>query len=483
MNEFRNATVVNQGSGMSDAFIDSIHGSYRTRTGPSEIHTDGENGTSTFTRTNKQSQTLQDEFDTVRGNKDFYVGGDFTIRVDGRLNFIAGNADKKAAKQQQWLDATADLAAARAAGEVKRGFSPIGYSSVSEPRSGTFGENPTLQSQYPSVNSTSNGLEAGGSPGQMIPGRTSGTSGTQVWAKPTGGTSAESPSTQGGTFEANTVDMPKLMAETQKNLTDIERNMPRNDMPLIADNFVFATSGPPNSRPPGRIDPVGRLERKGIKIFDEGPGTEYVGVPHIEEVDNYSDIPFGNLVFKAGNNFSIEAGNGGVDIVTGGGLKLIGNSNTIVGGSQVLIAGTGNVRIKGSSHVGIEGANIDFKSGSPITMDNLAVGNGLMVGGGAYINGELFINHITAPKEIQKTLEEPEITYGNPVVGALIGITSDGKDVFGVATANSIQVNKHNHFFENLPLTLAGSNAGMRGSAAALNNGGVVGASAPTDAT
>jgi hypothetical protein len=480
MREFRNATVTNHGSGMSDAFIDSIHGSYRTRTGPSEVYTDGANGVSSLVRTNKQSQTLQNEFDTVRGNKDMYVGGDFTIRVDGRLNFIAGNADKKAPIQQQWMDATADLAAARAAGEVKRGFSPIGFESVVEPRAGSFAKNPTLLSKFPSVNSTSQGLEAQGT--SFTSKRTAGDSGTRVWATATGDTPAKSPSTQGGKFQPNEVDMPQLMAETQKKLTPIEREMPRNDMPLIADNFVFATTGPPNSRPPGRVDPIGRAERKGIKIFEKGPGTEYVGVPHIEEVDNYSDVPFGNFVFKAGNNFTIESGNGGINIMTGGGIKMVGNSNTIIGGKQILIAGTSNVRLKGGAFLGIEAANIDFKSASPITMDNLAVANGLVVGGGAYINGELFINHITAPKELQKTLVEPEVTYGNVVAGAVIG-TCNGSPVYGIANPNTIQVNNHRHWFENLPLTLAGSNSGMRSAAAALNNGGVVGASAPTDAS
>lgn len=482
MNEDQNATVTNHGSGMSDAFVESIHGSYRTSTGPSKIETDGEAVVSEFIRTNKQGQVLGDEFKTVRGNKSHYVGGDFTIRVDGQYSVIAGNPDKKFSTQQQWMNATADLAAAKAAGEVKRGFSPIGFESVKEPQVGTYAENPTLQSTYPSTNSSSSGLIAGLIPGVVLPSRVPGTSGTQVWAKPVGDTSAFSPSTEGGQFEKNEVDYAQLMVETQSKLTDIEREMPRNDAPTIADNVLILTAGPPNLRPPGRVDPIGRLERKGIKIFDEGPGTEFVGVPHIEEVDNYSDVPFGNYQIKAGNNFTVEVGNGGINLMTGGGVKLMGNSNTIVGGKQILLAGSDNIRLQSGAFIGFAAANIDFKSASPITMDNLAVGNGLMVGGGAYINGELFINHITAPKEIQKTLEEPEITYGNPVAGAIIG-TCDGVPVIGVATPNSIQVNKHTHFFENLPLTLTASNSRMRQSAAALNNGGVVAASAPVDAS
>lgn len=478
MNEYRSSTVSNHGSGMSDAYVDSIHGNYRTRTGPSEVHTDGENGTSSFVRTNKQSQVLQDEFDTVKGHKNQYIGGDFTIRVDGRLNIITGNADKKFPVQQRWMEATAKLASARAAGEVKRGFYPIGFENAAEKHSGEFADNPTLTSEYPSTNSTSKGFKSGGSSTD----REDGKSGIGVWAKASGDTEQKSPSTQGGTFESTDIDMAKLLVETQNSLTDIEREMPRNDTAKISDNFIFATSGPPNVRPPGRVDPIGRLERKGMKIFEEGPGTEYVGVPHVEEVDNHSDVPFGNINYKAGNIFTVEAGNGGINLMTGGGVKLIGNSNTIIGGEQVLIAGKGNVRLKGGAFLGFDAANIDFKSASPITMDNLAVVNGLMVGGGAYINGELFINHITAPKEIQKTLEEPEITYGNLVEGTIIAMC-DGKPCVARATPNSVQVNKHIHWFENLPLTLGGSNGDMRTAAAALNGEGVVAASAPVDAS
>jgi hypothetical protein len=481
MKEYRNATVINHGHGMSDATYDTIHGTHRARTGPSEVHIDGENAVSTFVRTTRMKNVLQDEFDTVRGDKNYYVGGDFTIRVDGRFNIIAGNTDKKKSIQKEWLDATADLAAAKASGEVKRGFQPIGQPTIQGERSGSFGTNPLLSSEFPSTNSTSNGLESQ-IDGSLTASRTAGDSGTKAWGKVEGDTTQDSPSTEGGTFEANEIDFENLYKQTQTKLTDIERNMPRNDIPFIADNLVFATSGPPNNRPPGRKDPIGRAERKGMKLFDDGPATEYVGVPHYEEVDNYSDIPFGSINFKAGNNFTIETGNGGINLMTGGGVKIVGGSNTMLGGEQVLIAGQGNVRIHGGSHIGFKGGNIDFQSSSPITMDNLSVMNSAMIGGGMYVNGELFVNHVTAPKEWQKTSNEPTITYATPRSGMRIGTTEDGKIVYGTsAAANSIEVQRHIHWFENLPLTLTGSNSEARALAAGLNNGGVVAASAPQD--
>jgi hypothetical protein len=477
VNEYRNATVFNYGHGMSDSAVDSVHGTHRIRTGPSEVHIDGDNAVSQFVRTNKMNHVLQDEFDTVRGDKNYYIGGDFTIRVDGRFTIIAGNTDKKQEYQHAWYEATADVAAAKAAGEVKRGFQPLGQDIQGE-RSGTFATNPTLNDQYPSTNSETQGLTNGNTP---TPIRGESKVETKAWGQAKGDTSAESPSTQDGSFESNEVDLQQLRVESQEALTDIERNMPRNEIPFIADNLILGTSGPPNTRPPGRKDPIGRLERKGIKLYEGGPATEYIGVPHYEEVDNYSDVPFGNIILKAGNNFTLEVGNGGINMITGGSVKVIGGANTVIGGEQVLIAGTGNVRIKGESHVGIAGNNIDFSSPSPISMDNLNVANGLVVGGGVYINGELFINHITAPKEWQKTDVEPSITYANPVDGMIIGRDSLGGNVTGIATANSIQVNQHIHWFENLPLTLAGSNKVSRTAAMGLNNNGVVAATAPTD--
>jgi|GEM_PF-5670165 len=479
--EYRSLTVQNFGAGMSDSAVDSVHGKHRIRTGPSEIAIDGENSKSQFVRTNKMTHVLQDEFDTIRGNKNYYVGGDFTIRVDGRFNIIAGNTDKKRGYQKAWMEATADLAAAKAAGEVKRGFEPIGQAGNTEKQSGKLATNPLLDSEYPSTNSTSEGLEDKGG-GITKPKRKNTKTGVGKWGQAKGDTSAESPSTQGGEFEANEVDLQELRIQTQEKLTDIERNMPRNEIPLIADNLIIATSGPPNTRPPGRKDPKGRLERKGIKVFEKGPATEYCGVPHYEEVDNYSDVPFGNIVLKAGNNITMEVGNGGINFITGGGVKLIGGANTIVGGEQVMIAGKGNVRIKGKAHVGIEGDNIDFKSSGPITMDNLNVSNGVVIGGGAYINGELFVNHITAPKEWQKTDVEPVTTYATPRSGMKIGELGDGTPVYGTgAVNNSIEVSSHTHWFENVPLTLASSNSNARKAAAKLNNTGIVAATVPTD--
>lgn len=478
MKEYRSATVINHGNGMSDSTVDSVHGPHKISTGPSETRIDGNAAVSSFVRTSKMSQTLQDDFDTVRGSKNLYVGGDYTIRIDGRLNIIAGNTDKKAPIQQEWMDATADLAAARAAGEVKRGFIPLGYDSAAEPRSGEFASDPQLQSKYISTNSTSNGLNSDPVSGIATASRGSSSVKVGSWAKG----NSKSPSTQGGTFDKNEVDIPALMTETQGRLTEIERNMTRNDIPLVGDNLIIATSGPPNNRPPGRVDPIGRAERKAIKINSEGPSTEYVGVPHIEEVDNYSDIPFGNINIKAGNNFTVEVGNGGVNLVTGGGIKIIGGANTIVGGEQVLVAGKGNVRINAGSFVGVKAANIDLDSPAPITMNNLAVHNGAMFGGGVYVNGELFVNHITAPKELQKTLEEPEFTYGEPVTGQIIAYAA-GIPCIAVATPSSIKIYKHKHWFENLPLTLGASNSDVRNAAAKLNNGGTVAATVPTDAS
>jgi len=487
MKEYRNATVLNYGHGMSDAAYDTVHGTHRARTGPSEVHIDGDTAVSSFVRTNRMQNTLQDEFDTVRGNKNYYVGGDFTIRVDGRFNIIAGNTDKKKSIQKEWLDATSELAAAKAAGEVKRGFEPLGQPGVKEVQSGTPAKNPLLSSKYPSTNSTSNGLKEQSN--AFIADRTSETSGVNTWGKVEGDVKQESPSTEGGQFEPNDIDFEELYLQTQEKLTEIERNMPRNDIPFIADNLVFATSGPPNTRPPGRKDPIGRAERRGVKLFDEGPATEYVGVPHYEEVDNYSDIPFGNINLKAGNNLTIEVGNGGINLITGGGVKLVGGANTMIGGEQILVAGKGNVRIHGNEHVGIKSNNVDIQSSNPVTMDDINIMNSAIIGGGAYINGELFANHITGPKEWQKTDVEPTITYATPRPGMRIGtvvITSGSSagswPVFGDnATADSVEVNRHIHWFENIPLTLTSSNKEARQQATQLNNSGVVAASPPQD--
>ena len=76
------------------------------------------------------------------------------------------------------------------------------------------------------------------------------------------------------------------------------------------------------------------------------------------------------------------------------------------------------------------------------------------------IEGEVYVNHITAPLEVQETM--PTLVYGAPVADAVIGYVGDDGLVYGTSTPNSIKMYEHTHHFNNIPLRLTATNENMR---------------------
>jgi len=175
------------------------------------------------------------------------------------------------------------------------------------------------------------------------------------------------------------------------------------------------------------------------------------------------DMPGGNYDIFANNRFTAKSGAGGTCIQSAGPVKITGTIADIrgrqanLGGREVNIGGD-RVNITG------EVVYLKNKSNGQVVVDsNLGVAGNIVIGGAGYVNGELYVNHITAPYELQATesttILAPDSTWG------IIGANIYGVDATDPTKTTSISnaiifggylviASPHSHVFKNVPLTL-----------------------------
>ena len=182
-------------------------------------------------------------------------------------------------------------------------------------------------------------------------------------------------------------------------------------------------------------------------------------------------------------------GSGGYSLYTTGPITTDGGiiKNT---GVQVNLASREDFNIDGGTNLSIIADIISIRSRQQqqvLVNDSLGVSQNVIIGGGAYVNGETYVQHITAPDEIQYTepnfpalISAPNtatiqgyITSVPPTAtitqGAFIKISFMPLDKpvpgFNGLTANL----EHVHPFHNIPLTLLAEPIYVQEAATALN--------------
>lgn len=179
------------------------------------------------------------------------------------------------------------------------------------------------------------------------------------------------------------------------------------------------------------------------------------------------DMPGGNYDIFANNRFTAKSGAAGTEIQSLGAVKISGTIADIRG-RQVNVGGQ-EVNI-GAGRINITGDVIYLKNknnGQVVVDSNLGVAGNIVIGGAGYVNGELFINHITAPYELQAT-ESSTIFAPNGkwriIGGTITGLASlvpalNTQYLITISNAivegGSLSINEpHSHVFKNVPLTL-----------------------------
>jgi len=223
-----------------------------------------------------------------------------------------------------------------------------------------------------------------------------------------------------------------LISSKQKKFNEIEKDFGTggNYVENIIRNKHTIVGAAPNSTPQGVVVPKGKRVKAGIVVSPTGTRSQDGGVPIVQEVDNWSAFPCGNYNVDVGNRFSVKAGGGGVHLVSGGSASLISETVTKVGSTTQTLIGGESVNITGNSNVTIEGDFVNIKSDAQVVVDStLGVSGNVIVQGGIYSEGELFVNHITGPREIQQTIvgftcdgAEGQLVFGSWIAGvAVIG--------------------------------------------------------------
>lgn len=223
-----------------------------------------------------------------------------------------------------------------------------------------------------------------------------------------------------------------LISSKQKKFNEIEKDFGTggNYVENIIRNKHTIVGAAPNSTPQGVVVPKGKRVKAGIVVSPTGTRSQDGGVPIVQEVDNWSAFPCGNYNVDVGNRFSVKAGGGGVHLVSGGSASLISETVTKVGSATQTLIGGESVNITGNSNVTIEGELVNIKSNAQVVVDStLGVSGNVIVQGGIYSEGELFVNHITGPREIQQTIvgftregAEGQLVFGSWIAGvAVIG--------------------------------------------------------------
>jgi hypothetical protein len=444
--------------------------------------------TSELATNNKQTTVIYDEFRTVGNTNSLYVEKDNVIRTGGNTYDLKGHTTKEQIDlHKSWREEYLPIAIANSQFNILRGTN------------GTRAENPDTSyrnsrfvvaesfpgyTKVPEVNTLNVDEVTNYVPVPPVKGlrreKTAEPSDiTEAFGEDTG-TSAPgvikygpttSSSTQDGFWAVNPdkEDLVDKMVEMQKSLTAIEQGLGNggDEIVTVKRHSIETVGAVVNNYPSFRYDNEGRSVVTEIGVSSTSVFKHFGALPVVEDVDNASNFPCGTKTLTVGNKYNVIVGSGGVQIKTSGPMVFSGTT-VKVAGTTVNIASEGGTTINSSTCVDIFSNNVMIRSPRQILLDSsVGVANNMIVSGGVFIEGETYVNHISAPTEVQRTYDTK--VFGQLVAGALIGVVdSETGYVYALATDNSVELPPHSHHFNNIPLTLYGSNAKLR--TAALDN-------------
>lgn len=471
---------------------------------------------------NEQKLVAGDQFETVNQIKNLRVKKSYNVGVDENRWTRIGFWNTQA--YNDWVNENKIIADTRARFPIKRATKQaasgcmLPQGSTKQERKGTFDANPCCTNERtpvvvsPGISSVYNQIpKASAATGNecstlataTTPVKSNDSHVERLSLTPTefqkaagdngsknfSGNPALSPSTENGKWEPDTEynNINQLESAQAQKMIEYETKFGTggDDITEITRHKFDIIGAAFNDSPCIRVDSIGRINFNEVLISSKGAFASRKPSPLVERVSNDGKFPCGNYTLTVGNNFSVVAGSGGIQMQTLGCIDVAGQQIVIAGANELLMSSSGDIKIASDSKFEVTADIIAFrqKDGKQIGIDgSLGIKNNLIVAGGAYIEGELCVNHVTAPVEIQET--ESMRLFGTTVTGKIIGYVNDndgGGDNWlpvyggitpgGVADADCIENVSHSHNFKNLPLTLKQNNEGVRNDAAAMNKG------------
>lgn len=496
---YRNRTIINQRGGS----IDINNTTENESIGIS--HRSGSNITlnnvvnAELATNNKQTNVVNDRYDTTGGDSTEFVSKDKITRVgENSYNINGILSDEQLNAATLWKNTYEPIARLNSKFKIKRGG--VSYPNGDEIElSGERANNPVLEkSKIYSVNNVFNGYS--GVPLRLssidevvlyskVPDRgktvgaqerqltedniatSAGTSGSNAPGVIEFG-SSKSAATEGGTWSDDTEaqDIASKIIELQDTLTPIEQAMGNGgDSVITHKRNKFETVGVVfNDFPSVRIDEKGRSQPLEVLVSTTGVFKNHDYVPHVEEIDNSSNFPGGEETKIVSNKYNLNVGSGGINLKTTGSVEF-GGTILKMGYKKVNINASHGVTIGSEAQLELQSLKtITLRTNRQVYVDGaLGVNNNLIVRGGTYTEGETYLQHVTAPLEVQQT--EDTILAGKFATDSnrrlLIGealVQGQWYPVYAVATDNLIVNYPHSHHFNNLPLRLTKSNLDVR---------------------
>ena len=455
--------------------------------------------TSELATNNKQLNVQNDYFETVKNDKSEFTGGQKTTRIgETNIELKGFKNDAELTAFSSWKDIYKPIAGLNSQFKLKRGG--VGYPNGDETKlEGDRAKNPVIDEEIYTVENIFSGYvnrppkrKAGVD--EVVTYKTVPDRGKTIAAdkrkidkddieRSAGQYGSKAPgvlefgaeksaATEWGDWKENE-DAHKLkdkILEIQDKLNVEEQKMGDGGDEIIAlkRNRTGQIGAEFNDYPSVRIDEKGRSQALECIVSDKGAYKNHDYIPHVEEVDNSSNFPCGNDDVVVGNRFSRTVGSGGINLKTTGAMEL---------GGATLKGGFKKVNINASHGVSIGSeTSLELQSLKTITLrtnrqvyveSSLGVWHNFIVGGGTYTEGETYLQHVTAPLEVQET--EDTAVWGKFATDQdrrlLIGEAQIGEvwyPVYAKASHDLIATYPHSHHFNNLPLRLTRSNFDVR---------------------
>ena len=422
---------------------------------------------------NDQKLVLNDQFNTVQGNKNEYTGKNLDTIITRDNYRKVGTLNKK--YFDKWKEVVSVIQDNKQLFEIRRstnnnisdndGNLIIKRNSVNQKREGSFRTYPVTDGtdQYTSIaggSISSPTYDSDGAEDEVT--LTTPAQGSLALNNPTNsqwvavdnndwgpGGEGKSLASEGGEWESETEkdNIQTIIENNLKNLTETELELGLGGSEIIeVTKHKLETIGVVmNDFGSIRMDAIGKLTPSDVSISNNATYLNKKGTPLIEYV-HVQDLPGGNYTLNVCNRYNVMVGAGGLHMKSYGPVDISG-SITNIAGEQVNIGSDNEINID-ADVVNISGEILRLrnKNQRQVLVDSsLGVNKNVVIGGGLYVEGETYLQHVTAPREYQ-------ITEKTKVTGTVT--TASGTYV--------LDINDHDHAFANLPLTLTNTNATNR---------------------
>ncbi len=290
-------------------------------------------------------------------------------------------------------------------------------------------------------------------------------------------------STQDGSWEIESEkeNLKTIIESNLKEITDIELELGLGGSEIIEiSKHKLETIGVlMNDFGSIRLDKIGKLLSNEVLVDDNGVYVNKSESPLLEYV-HVQDLPGGNYTLNVCNRYNVMVGAGGLSMKSYGPVNISGTITNIAG-EQINVGSDNEINIDANTiNISAEILRLRNKRQRQILVENsLGVNKNVIIGGGMHVEGETFLQHVTAPKEWQRT--ELTRVFAKLLSGlsfsANIGGVHPGSGASGTITLttdsndNLVQCYDHSHAFVNLPLTLKDTNEEVRQAAKELNTG------------